>query len=33
MLSLIPYAPYAFIEQTLETLRKYKKLLNESPKI
>lgn len=33
MISLIPYAPYAFIEQTLETLRKYKKLLNESSKI
>ena len=33
MISLIPYAPHAFIEQTLETLRKYKKLLTESQKI
>lgn len=33
IISLIPYAPHAYMEQILNTLRKYKKILDESPKI
>jgi transcriptional regulator with XRE-family HTH domain len=33
IISLIPYAPHAFVEQVLDTLRKYKKLLTEHSRI